>query len=172
MGLIFYAGQNLRASQLQKLVPLQVTRVIGQTIINNNTLFDDSVLFFTGLPPNTTYNMAMKVWYLSSTTADFLIQFSCSGTGATLNWSQGGIDSAQTVSSSPDNHTGLSLAQTAIYGGVSAVANPVVMRPEGQLFTGTGSAITFKFRWSQATLDAVNGTTIGGQSQITLTQIP
>jgi hypothetical protein len=172
MSLTFYAGQTVRASQLIKLVPLQVIRGTSQTIINTTTLADDAILFFTGLPPSTTYKMFSKIIYQSSTTADFKLGWSCSGTGATLTWSQGTMDSTSTVAQSPINHTALTLADNGNFGGVSAAGTGMTGRPEGTLFTGTGAAITFKFRWAQNTLDNVNGTSLGAGSEITLVQIP
>lgn len=172
MSLLFFAGQVTRASQLTKLVPIQVVRATSQTIINTTTLADDAVLFFTGLPASTTYKMFSKIIYQSSTTADLKLAWSCAGTGATLAWSQGCMDSTVGTALGGMNYTSLTLADQGNYGGVSASGTPMVGRPEGTLFTGTGSAITFKFRWAQNTLDAVNGTTISANSEITLVQIP
>lgn len=172
MALTFYAGQTLRASSLIKLIPQQVVRNVDFPVVNNTVLFDDSVLFFTNLQASATYRLFADVWWKASTTGDFRLGWSCSGTSSTLSWSPGGFDNTFTASNSADSHGGLALTDGFTFGGVSPTTFPQVARPQGTLFTGTGTGITFKLRWCQGTADAINASSILAGSQVTLIQIP
>lgn len=166
MTLTVYAGQVFRASQFNALIPMTVSRPSDLAVIVT-TLADDAFLFFTGLPANATYRLDGLILCKGSTTGDFAMKFTCSGTGATLQWGQGAFNNLAVS----DDHTPFSLASTATVGTLSATTSPQAAPVFGNLFTGTGSNIRFGLQWAEATLDATNASSINAGSYLNLIRI-
>lgn len=166
MALSVNAGGVFRASQFNALIPLTVSRPSDLAVIVT-TLADDAFLFFTGLPANATYRLDGLILCKGSPTGDFAMKFTCSGTGATLQWGQGAFNSSGSV----DDHGGLTLASTAIVGTLSATTLQQAAPVFGNLFTGTGSNIRFGLQWAEAALDNVNASSINAGSYINLIRI-
>lgn len=163
MALTVNAGGIFRASQFNALVPLTVTRPSDFSVIVT-TLADDAFLFFTNLPASATFEMTALLFVKGSTGGDFKAHFTCSGVGATLDWSQGAFNTGGAV----DDHTPFALADSCGIGTLSPTTTPQAAPLWGKLTTGTGSSIRFGLQWSQWALDGVNGTSLLAQSWLTL----
>lgn len=174
----FTAGRKLRASELAALVtqltddaawrPIGIVTPPQAARLNTTTLADDPTIAFANLTAGAKYEVFGDIKMRSAPGTDFKIGWSCSGIGATFDWSPGGFGTAGTVTATADDHTALTLSDPYSYGTLSAVATTQVGRPMGTLYVGTGAAISFKFRWAQNVLDAANGTTLMSGSSVTL----
>lgn len=173
---VFGAGQRVSASDLNDMVSainnagtiLYAEKPTDQAILSTTALFDDASLVFSGLVASAKYLVIPKIFMRSAVGTDFKIGWSCSGTSATLLWSPKGLRSDATTTNAVEDHSQLTLADSYTYGTISAVATTQTAEPIGRLFTGTGTGITFKFRWAQGVSDGVNGTTLIAGSSITL----
>lgn len=158
-------------TELARYAPLAVRRTSDQALITT-TLTNDAQLFIAGLAASTTYRLDSAIAYEGSTSGDFKIGFTCSGSGSSLFWSQRGIDVVASASSFAEPHGLIALSGSASYGAINAASSPQVANPTGYLFTGTGSNITLQFQWSQSGVDNVFGSTIMTGSTIMLTPLP
>lgn len=132
--------------------------------VANNTIADDAQIQFTNLVSGALYEVRSFLFYEGSTTGDFKVGWSCSGSGAAFNWTPNGLTSAATG----DGHDALTLSDTYGFGALSSTTQKQTAQPGGILEAGTGAGITFKLRWSQNTTDAVNGTTLFAKSTVIL----
>lgn len=171
----FVAFQIVRASQLNSEInafaPFVARRTSDAALTNVTTLTNDTQLFLSGLPASKTFKLESLLGYKGSTTGDFRIQWTCSGSGSSLIWSQEGMDTSQTTTLGADYHGLLAMTDPVGYGAVSPTVSPQRARPGGYLFTGTGSNITLQLQWCQVTADAVNATTVLTGSTISCTLV-
>lgn len=168
----FLAFQIVTASRLNaeigKWAPFIARRTSDLSLITN-TLTNDAQMFIAGLPASTVMRLDSAIGYKGSQTGDFKIQWTCSGSGSSLFWNQGGLDSGATTSQGADFHGQITLSDNAVYGAINASTSPQLARPSGYLFTGTGSNITLQLQWCQGGVDGVNGSSILTGSTMELT---
>lgn len=176
----FTAGQKLRASDLATLdnnlstlmttvfPVLYAEKPSDQAVLSTTTLADDGSLVFANLVSGATYLVLPKVFVKSAVGTDFKVGWSCSGTSSTFLWSPKGLRSDTTTTNAVEDHSQLTLSDSYTYGTINAVTSAQAIEPFGRLFAGTGTGISFKFRWAQGASDGVNGTTLVSGSSITL----
>lgn len=165
-GLQVAAGQIARASQFNALVPQTIERPSDLAVVNN-TLANDAFLQLAGLTASAVYRMEAQLLIEGSTSGDFGMRWSCSGTGASMRWNQGAFNTGGAV----DDHLAYILTDTVGVGTLSAIASKQSVQCWGYLQTGTGTNITFLLQWAQFITDAVNGTTLFTGSRVTLTRL-
>lgn len=176
----FSAGQRVTGAQLQSLSTgitnlintvfpvVYLETAVDAAVINTTTLADDGYLIFNNLVSGGKYLVVPKIHMRSAAATDLKVGWSCSGTSATFLWSPKGLPSSAATTNNAEDHSQLLLSDTYTYGTISAVATSQAVEPIGRLYAGTGGSISFKFRWAQGALDAVNGTTIMAGSSCTL----
>ena len=149
------------------LKPTNLERTTDLAVVT--ATFADDAYLQVGLPESAVFDVQAHLIYSASTTGDFKVGWSCSGSGPSFQWVGNGPDSGATSGAGGRINAHATLGSTEVYGGIGT-GTPLVARPAGTLKTGTGGPV-FKLRWAQGTLDAVNGSTLFAGSRLTLTRI-
>lgn len=138
-----------------------VIKTADETVVNSATAQNDDELFIPVLA-NTQYFVEFFIIYDAIQAADIKIMFTAP-TGATFDWTHGGLGTSATASVGPVSRNYRTLSDVGTIGGPSSTSGTNAVIPgEGRLVTGA-SAGTFRFQFGQNTASAT-GTVVKANS--------
>lgn len=168
MALTFLAGSKLRASDLNKILPVQKRKAAPESVASNTTLHNDNTLFV-ALAANTTYKVDLAVLFeAANQTTDIKVAWtfpaSCTldlaVAGPHANWTG---PAALEVEWSGWQNVTTSPSGVVVFGSASAVNFGIHAR--GTIVVGANTG-NLQLQWAQNTSDPGNLTVKSGSSLI------